>query len=234
MDRLEKKKNSLKNMKQYSNVSEEELLKIAQVKLDEEEIIDSLSFCLDSEKPLAKRLLENYLEEASFENYSERDTLIQLIGLEILAERIRQYLKTEGEKANPGIPLQMVEQLTNLSKQILELKEKLGLTRKENTNTLGEWNKLKEKALNYYKENQGCNVVKCPYCQKLFMILKNVKDYTAGKIPWFKKTLLYNHKLFELYEQNRISKEEMCVIFGVSADYIDLIFDNEYKNNKQI
>ena len=234
MKDLEKIKKKLKNLPQYREMPEEELNKIAQEKSEKDNLLSSLTFCLPQEKEYATKLLEGYLNESSFENFSERDTLSQLIGLEILAERIKNYLATEYGKANPGIPVQMVQQLNDLNTQILNLKEKLGLIRKdkESNNTLDEWNKLKAKALNYYKESQGCNVVKCPYCQKLFMLLKNIKDYTAEKIPWFRKTLLYNHKLFELYEQNRITKEEMCVIFGVSQDYIDLIFENEYKNNK--
>ena len=48
----------------------------------------------------------------------------------------------------------------------------------------------------------------------------------------FKKTLLYNRKLYELDEQEKITKEEMTIILGVSSDYIDYIFKTVYKNDK--
>jgi len=233
MNELERTIKKLKNLPQYKNMAEEELNKIAQENLERSEILSSLTFCINEEEiKFAKNLLENYLAQSSFENFSEKQTLGQLIDQELLSKRMKDSLKTQYSAANPSIPLQMIEQLDAVIERIEGLKVKLGLSQKEKTNALNEWAKLKAKALAYYKENQGCNVVKCPYCQKLFMLLKDIKNYTSEKLPWFRKTLLYNHKLFQLYEQNRITKEEMCIIFGVSSDYIDLIFENEYKNKK--
>lgn len=230
---LNKELRRLKNLKQNRDKSEEDLIPIAKENLQKQELLSSLTFCLDSEKPLAIQLLENYLEQSSFENFSERDTLTHLIGLEILAERIKQFLKIEAEKANPGIPLQMVDQLTNLNNQIMELKESLGLIKKEeNNSSLEEWNKLKKKALNYYKENEGCNVLRCPHCQKLFMILKDIRNYEAKKLPLFKRTILYNKELYELYDKGIITKEKLASIFGVNPEYIQLIYENEFKNDK--
>jgi len=232
MDKIKKIIRSIRNLPQYKNLSEEELIKIAQQQAENKELVETLSFCLDDEKKFAKKLLENYLAERSFENFSERDTLMQLIGIEVLAERIKKFLKTEGEKANPSIPLQMVEQLTTINKQSMELKDKLGLTRKENTNTLDEWETLKKKALTYYQENKGCNVAKCPYCQKMFMILKDMRGHHEEKLPIFKRTVLYNKELYEPYEKGIITKEKLASIQGVHPDYVEYIFENIYKNEK--
>ncbi len=233
MKYLEKEINRLRNLRQNKDISEEEIEQLAKANIERQEILSSLTFCIDEvEKKFAQNLLEKYLSESSLESTAERDTLRQLIDVEVLIERIKKFLKTEYAKSNPAIPTQMLDQLTNLNNQLLELKEKLGLTKKEeNKNILEEWNKLKNKALAYYKENSGCNVIKCPECKKLFMILKDVRQYTAQKIPFFKRTMLYNKKLFELYEQNRVTIEEMAVILGVSNDYITYIFDNIYKND---
>ena len=153
--------------------------------------------------------------------------------MEVLLERIKKQLNNEYGKANPTLPIAFIQQVTELTNQIIDLKEKLGLSKqKEQQTVLDEWNNLKVKALNYYKESAGCNVVRCPECKKLFMILKDMKSCIETKLPWFKKTLLYNKKLFELYDQRRITLEEMATIFGVSIDYIIYIYENIYSNDK--
>jgi hypothetical protein len=177
--------------------------------------------------------LFRYLSSKSFENPAERDTLRNLIDFEVILDRVKDYINTETSKANPVPPVQMIDQLQKFSEHIESLKDKLSLTQKEaQKNVLEEWNKLKTKSITHYKESAGCNVVKCPECKKLFMILKDMKSCIEIKLPWFKKTLLYNKKLFEMYEQNRLTTEEMGTIFGVSNDYITYIFETIYKNDK--
>ena len=234
MENIDREINRIKNLKQNKSKTQEELSTLAKDNLQKQEILDSLTFCInDEEKKFASNLLQNYLAESSLTSFAERDTLRQLIDLEVIMERVKAFINSETAKANPVPPTNMLEQLQYLNKQIMEMKEKLGLSQKEDQKIiLDEWRKLKDKALAYYKENAGCNVVKCPECKKLFMILKNMKDCHEEKLPLFKKTVLYSKKLFELYELNRITKEEISIILGVSNDYIDFIFENTYKNDK--
>jgi len=235
MDSLQREIKKLKNLKQYRGKSKEELASLAKANLEKQDIIGSLTFCInDEEKKFASNLLEKYLEDSSLEKTAEKDTLRILIDNSVLIERIKQTLNTEYNKSNPYIPHQMLDQLQNLNKQNLELKDKLGLTSTEKEKDfIDYWNQLYEKALAYYKENAGCNIARCPYCQKLFYILKNMKEHHTEKIPMFKKTMLYNKKLFELYEQKRITKEEITNILGVSEDYISYIYSNIYENEKK-
>jgi len=224
----------LRNLPQYKNKPEEELEALAKARLAKESIIDSLAFCKDDERDFAAELLEEYLAESSITSFSDKQLLSQLIDIEVLMARIKKELKKEYEKANATIPLHMSEELRNLTEQAYTLKERLGLTKdKEEQNTVEEWEKLKAKALAYYKENAGCNVARCPYCQNMFMILKDMKGHTTAKLPIFKKTLLYNKQLFEMFENNRITKEELANVLGCGSDYIDYIFSTIYLNDKQ-
>ena len=233
MDELEREVKKLKNLVQNKNKSQEELEILAKEKIERSEILGALKFTLPGEEKFAKELLEKYLSAKSFEIFAERDTLRTLIDFEIILERVKSYINTETSKANPVPPVQMLDQLQKFSEHIEDLKDKLHLTEKEEQKTvLDEWNKLKAKALAYYKESEGCNVVKCPECKKLFMLLKDVKNYTAEKILMFRRTILYNHKLFELYDQKKLTIEEMAEILGVGIDYITLIYENTYKNDK--
>lgn len=149
----------LKNLPQYKNKSEEELDVIARARLAKDSIIDSLAFCKEDEKEFASELLENYLSESSITSFSDKQLLSQLIDIEVLMARIKKELKNEYDKANPSIPLHMSEELRELTEQSYTLKERLGLTKdKESQNVMEEWEKLKAKALAYYKEGGGSNL----------------------------------------------------------------------------
>ncbi len=103
---LDKQIKKLKNLPQYKDKTDEELIKIAQEKFDQDEILGSLTFCVnEAEKEFAKNLLNNYLAQSSFENFSERQTLGQLIDQELLARRLKDFMKKEYGKDNPSIPL---------------------------------------------------------------------------------------------------------------------------------
>jgi hypothetical protein len=234
MTELERKINQIKNLSQNQGKSKEELISIAKESLEKDAIIDSLKFCsTEKERKFALELLGKYLSSKSFENPAERDTLRNLIDFEVILDRVKDYINTETSKANPVPPVQMIDQLQKFSEHIESLKDKLSLTQKETQkNVLEEWNKLKNKALSYYRDNAGCNVVKCPECKKLFMILKDVKGHTTEKITFFKRTLLYNKALFELYDKKVIDTAKMAEILGVSPDYIELIYNQIYLNDR--
>jgi uncharacterized C2H2 Zn-finger protein len=235
MDNLEREIKKIKNLKQNQGKSEEELTSLAKDNLEKQEIISSLKFCsTDKEREFALDLLGKYLTSKSFENPAERDTLRNLIDFEVILDRVKDYINTETSKANPVPPVQMIDQLQKFSEHIESLKDKLSLTQKEaQKNVLEEWDKLKAKALAHYKESAGCNVVRCPECKKLFMILKDIKGHTTEKITFFKRTLLYNKALFELYDKKIIDTAKMAEILGVSEEYIALIYENTYKNDKK-
>jgi hypothetical protein len=223
----------LRNLPQYKKLSEEELTSLAQKKLEESEIIDNLTFCVDeAEKKFASDLLNRYLSMGSIENEADKDTLKQLIDLQILAERVKNSLKEEYLKPNSKgenshtIPAGMLEKLQELNTQILELKEKLGLVNKDKLQSswIQEWDKLKKKALAYHKEHGGESYTRCPYCNKQYRILMRVNDKEKVPVTFFKGTKLYNKPLFKLYHEKVLTEEQLSEILGVSSYYISLIY----------
>jgi len=228
---LEKLKKQLRNLRQNSNLTDEDLELLAKEQLERQEILAKLTFCIsDEERKFAGNLLESYLNESSLESAAEKDTLRQLIDIEIVLERVKKFLNIEYSKANPAIPTQMLDQLTTLNTQAIELKEKLGLVSKEkDENSLTETlNVLTKKALKYYSEHKGCNTVKCPHCQKLFMLLMRTEHLEAKESSMFKGTIIYNKPLLDLYHNKILTKEKVAEILGVSDKYITYIYDNIY------
>jgi hypothetical protein len=236
MNQLDKIKNRLKNLKQNKNLSEEEIEIKAKERLEKLDILNSLTFCLEDEKEYAIDLLSKYLEESSLESTSEKNTLTHLIDLEVLLNRIKKQLNLEYGKANPAIPIAFIQQVTELTNQILELKEKLGLTsNKSNDSVFQLWEDLKEKCLKYYEEHAAEFQNKCPYCNKLFPSILPPEKLIPQISSWFKGTDLYNEEVFNLYHNKIITEEQAAKILGVSNFYVPYIYQEIYlklKNDK--
>jgi hypothetical protein len=66
INKLDKTIKKLRNLPQYKSMDEEQLSKIAQERLEKEDIVNSLTFCLPEEKKLASEKLEQYLEQGQF------------------------------------------------------------------------------------------------------------------------------------------------------------------------
>lgn len=228
--------NRYKKLKQYKDLSPEELEKVVDKKIQEEELVIAFVGLQEEEKNKALQLYYRYLEENSFESLAEKSTLINLVYLEILNDRIKRFIAQEEKDKNGAIPLRMTEQLLENTNQLMALKEKLGMMKDaEAESALDLFNELKEKALAYYNEHAGETYVKCPECQSLFRLLMKVDGLEPAKATFFRGTTLYNAKLMELYHYKKLTKEEISEILGVHTNYVDFIYNNIYlkKDDKQ-
>jgi hypothetical protein len=234
MDKLEVIINKLSHLTQNKNKTPEELRVLAEEELRKKEIISSTMCVNDEEALFANNLLKKYLSQGSIESESDKETLRQLIDQELISERFKHLLKVQYSASNPAQDMDMVEQLDKVVERIGELKEQLGLSQsdRQSATWLAEWDKLKRKALHYYETHKGCNVVKCPYCSKLFYLLLKTEHLTAETCNWFKGTALYNKPLMQLIENNVITREKASEILGVNILYVDKIYDNIYLKDK--
>jgi len=217
------------NLKQNKGKSSEEIIEIVDKKIQEEELLTAFVGLNDIEKQKALGLYDQYISEHSFESLAEKSTLINLVYLEMLNDRVKMYIEQEGKEKNGAIPLRMTEQLVANTTQIMELKEKLGMMRDaDSENALDLINELKEKALTYYNEHAGETYVKCPECQNLFRLLMKIDGLEPAKATFFRGTTLYNAKLMELYHYKKVTLEEVAEIMGVHHKYITFIYENIY------
>lgn len=222
-----------KNMKQFKDLPDNELEQLVDKKIQEEELLTAFIGLNDTEKIKAIQLYNQYVTEHSFESLAEKSTLINLVYLEILNDRVKLFIEQEGKEKKGAIPIKMTEQLVANSTQVMDLKEKLGMMKnKENESALDLINELKEKALNYYETHAGETYVKCPECQNLFRLLMKIDGLEPAKATFFRGTTLYNQKLMELYHYKKVTLEEMAEIFGVNHKYITFIYENIYLKPK--
>lgn len=221
------------NLKQNQGKSPEEIAQLVDKKIQEEELLNSFVGLDEIEQKKAIQLYERYVTEHSFESLAEKSTLVNLVYLEILNDRIKLFIKQEGEEKKGAIPLRMNEQLTFNTTQIMSLKEKLGMLKnKEDESALDLINELKEKALIYYNEHAGETYIKCPECQNLFRLLMKVDGLEPAKATFFRGTTLYNVKLMELYHYKKVTLEDCAEIMGVNSKYITFIYENIYLKPK--
>jgi hypothetical protein len=222
-----------RNMKQYASCSDIELEQLVQKKIDEEELLNAFVGLDETEQKKALQLYERYVSEHSFESLAEKSTLVNLVYLEILNDRIKLFIAQEMKDKDGAIPLRMNEQLTFNTTQIMQLKEKLGMLKnKGDENALDLKNELEEKALTYYNEHAGETYVKCPECQNLFRLLMKVDGLEPAKATFFRGTTLYNQKLMELYHYKKVTLDEVAEIMGVNNKYITFIYENIYLKPK--
>ena len=223
-----------RNMIQFKNLSDEELSQLVDKKIQEEELLTAFIGLNDTEKIKAIQLYNQYVTEHSFESLAEKSTLINLVYLEILNDRVKLFIEQEGKEKKGAIPIKMTEQLVANTSQIMELKEKLGMMKDaDSEDALELMNELKEKALTYYNEHAGETYVKCPECQSLFRLLMKIDNLEPAKATFFRGTTLYNQKLMELYHYKKITLEEMAEIMGVNSKYITFIYENIYLKPKE-
>jgi len=218
-----------RNMVQFKNLSDEELAQLVDKKIQEEELLTAFIGLNDTEKIKAIQLYNQYVTEHSFESLAEKSTLINLVYLEILNDRVKLFIEKEGNEKQGAIPLRMTEQLVENTTQIMNLKEKLGMMKDaDSENALELMNELKEKALAYYNEHAGCTTIRCPNCQQLFNLLMDVSNLTPEKCSFFRGTMLYNLPLLNLYHNKKITKEEVASVLGTHQNYVDYIYNNLY------
>jgi hypothetical protein len=228
MDR-EKLFQQYRNLKQNIGKPDEEIWQLVDKKLNEESLLNAFVGLDEIEKQKAINLYDQYVSEHSFESLAEKSTLVSLVYLEILNDRIKIFIELEGKQKQGAIPLRMNEQLTFNTTQIMSLKEKLGMLKnKEDESALDLINELKEKALIYYNEHAGCTIVKCPHCQQLFNLLMDITNLTPEKCTFFRGTILYNLPLLNLYHLKKITKIEVAEILGVHQNYVDFIYNSLY------
>jgi len=230
----EKYFNKLKSLNQYKNCSEEDLYKIVDNKLQEEDLLTAFVGLGDDEKPKALKLYIQYVSECSFESLAEKSTLINLVRDEIIKERILTQIQEDYNNKSHANSLQLIEEVRDIEEHILIQKEKLGMLKNKDNNSFQiAWEELKKKSLDYFATHAGETYVKCPECQKLFRLLMKIEGLDVSKASFFKGTSLYNTKLLKLYEDKRLTIEEVAEILGVHSKYVDFIFQYIYLKEKE-
>lgn len=229
-EKIEKLTKRLKQLDGYKNSTPSELreaaLDMLRFKDTEAEMEITQLFKLREEKTVAQQLLKKYLKDYTIETISDRNTLKNLIYLEVLNFRLQERLNDIHYETKSS-PKDIVKTIHENIQEISELKEKLGITRQkeqqlhQNKDPLAYINLLIKKRKKWLEENQASRYMSCPHCGKSVLLKIKMDVWETQKHPFFKDRILGNDHLVELYRQGKLSKKDLALIFETSEDYID-------------
>lgn len=221
--------NKFRTFPGYKGKTDLELTRIAEEKIRIDKLLEDLDvesqFEDKDEKKESITLAKKYLNDYTFEFVSDKNTLKQLIYLEIINIRLQKMLN-EFYRDSQAVPTQMMEGLHKNVMQITTLKETLGLVKenKDEAQTgLSAVDLLKKKFKKWLSENSGSRTIICPECSKMLLLKIRTDAWEAQKHPYFIDRFLGNKKLFELVYKNILTKKQVADILETSEDYVGWI-----------
>ena len=176
-----------------------------------------------AEKRLANELLAKYLKDYTIETISDKNTIRQLIYLEAFQSRL-QKAANEFNATNGSVPIDLMEAIHKNLNQIVSLKEKLGLTRKNvEVDGLKQLELIQKKFKKWREENGPMKTSVCPHCGKLTRLVLRLDALEAIKHPFWKDRVLGNEHIIRLFKAGTLTKVDLAKIFGVSEDYAEIL-----------
>ncbi len=237
-DAVQNEINKLKRLVQFKNAEEAILEKIAQKNIILRELLESSNFVDETEKKLAKKIFEAYLEQNSFENYSDLSTLSILVYNEVLAGRLQRTINGLVSKDGKSyVSDKLIKSLSDLTNQILSLKTKLGIDKKETVDEFTALQLLKKRFHQWIQENKNeCTIYvpfSCPKCNhndvKPVLLRKRVKDFEVLEHPHFAGRFWYCSEAIQDVKEGKITKEQYARYFKTSCDFVTWCIENEGK-----
>lgn len=239
-----KKYERIKNLAQNKGKTKEELLAqiIRELEDKQAEKLEDLSiskddleklsldvmFTLENEKKQARLLAKRYLTEYVLESISDKNTLVQLIFLEIIHNRLQNAINTTYDKSQI-VPMQMLDSLHKNLEQISILKDKLGISRdkldSQKKDSIEIIETLKKKFKAYREQNQASRTLCCPHCGQMTLLKIRIDKYEAIRHPYFRDRILGNVHLIKLYRAGKITKKDVSDILGTSEDYTEWLVE---------
>ncbi len=228
---VDAKYRQIRNLGKYKAMNDEAVMEAAKrmvsekkikVRSKDEDLDIDVMFIDKDEKKLAKALLGKYLSDYSIETISDKNTLKQLIYLEIMNVRMQKILNDTQETSNT-MSMQMVDGIHKNINEIIILKDKLGISQQGQTDSYKSIEILKKKFSVWRKENSGSRNAVCPFCGKMILFKARMENWEAQKHPFFKDRIITNDHLIKMYKDGTITKTDVSKVLEVSEDYIDWV-----------
>lgn len=185
----------------------------------------NMKFADRAEKKLAEDLLGRYLHDYVIETISDKNTLQEIIYLEIIQLRLQGKLNELYKQDSKALPLNILDSIHSNSDTITKLKNTLGLNRaKEKLNAYDVIEHYKRRYRKWLDENQASRTRKCPCCQKFVLFKLRPEIWETQQHPFFRDNIVYNKHLFNYLGQTvKIDRDFISKVLETSPDYIDWV-----------
>jgi len=220
-EHIRRKFNQIRHLRKFAKMSDEEVWKAAEEKAFASHLKNFLTFLENKEeRKLGAKLLSQYLHQFSVDSVSDKNALQQLVYLEVIQVRMQNEMNKVYQESG-ATNLKMVDALQQNLTSIQNLKQQLGLLGKDaEKNDAGKYlDLLKSKFKKWRSENQASRHFICPHCSQMVLLKIRTEAWEAQKHPTFKDRLLGNSHLIALYEQEKLTDEDVAKILGTSPDY---------------
>lgn len=227
--------NRLKKLNSMKDRPEAEVMKVASDLIHKRDVrAEFLTGYMDkAEKKYAEELTFKYLNDYSIESISDKNTLKEIIKLEVTQIRLHQKMDELYEKNNKAVPINMLEVIHKNLDAIVKLKTTLGLNKsKEKHEPYDVLQKLIKRGKAWREENQASRESKCPHCQQLILWMIRTEAWELKKHPFFKDNRVYNKKLFDSLGQTCVIDEKfISEVLETSPNYIGWMIEKSRRPN---
>jgi len=236
---LDNRMKKIKSRKQNHNKSLEQIKELALKEIEREKLKVNWVGLASNEIKTANNLYANYVNGYHIDSFTDLENLKTLVFNTILEDRIRKSMEPEfedkdGNKLEYRIPNKFVlDSLTSMQKQNLDLKNKLGLNKTKKIGWMDFWQEFLEKINKHAVTHRGAFTFKCPNCGELKLLLRKVDDYNTFDWACFRSTDIYSETVMELIDEKKIDYTRAAEIFGCSPEYMDGIYNRVYLKEKE-
>jgi len=223
----------LENLKGNKDKSTSELEKQAQMNVWKRQINISDKFVVDSDKEIAKQLFNDYCDNYEFDSFSDLNTLCDLVYEETLKVGLQKQInQVLSDDKNAYVPDKTIKSLHDIEQRVLDLKEKLGIGRKDKKESdLTALEQLQKRFSKYVHYNRHSYSFVCPDCGQPTLIRRKCdkKHFDVIKHPFFAGRFYYNRNGMELVKQGIISKDVYAFIMQTSVQFVDWCLEHEHE-----
>jgi len=190
-------------------------------------------FKSETDKKLAQKLFDNYLENYDFDNFSDLNTLADLIFEEVLKQNIQDLIsKVTSDDSNTYISDKQIKSLHDVETRVLDLKKRLHIIEDESKqNELSALEQYEKRMDKYIEFHRNEFEFVCPDCGQPTLIRRRCgnKDFEILKHPFFSGRFYYNARGIALVKEGIWTKEQYAYAFFTHADYVEWCIKNEDK-----
>lgn len=180
----------------------------------------------------AKERFKEYQKYYHIESFSNLQLLEELVyeeaNLERIKKNIQEILEVNSVKKNNLVPRNLLEERDKSLDRQLKLKDKLGLFNDTNKQDLYNYiDILKKKHSLYRKQNPLDYSFPCPHCSKMIHAKAKInnKSHIITQHPFFEDRFLNNTYIIKMYQEGKITKEDIAQMIKVPLDYVNFIID---------
>lgn len=219
----------LSNLKQHKGKSHSWIEQQAKINLQKKQIDIASRFESDSDKRIGKQLFEDYIRNYDFDNFSDLNTLADLVFEEVLKSNLQDQInKLNTNKQYPSDKL--VKSLHEVEERVLHLKRTLGIDKEsEAKDDLTKLQQLEKRFSIYVPFHRNEFSTVCASCGTMLLLRRRCgdKDWKNLKHPFFSGRFYYNRRGMELVKKGIWTKEQYAWVFYTSVDYVNWCIEHE-------